>query len=138
MFMLGVSDHVMIAHSFADPFFGPAQRLHGATYTVDLEVRADALGPHHVVMDIGALRALLRGILDGLDYRNLDEHAAFPGRTSTTERVAEYVGDRAAEAIARVDADGAPPRGATLKVTVRESPVAYAAYERPIAPRTSA
>jgi len=130
MFMLGVSDHVMIAHSFADPFFGPAQRVHGATYAVDLEVRVASLGPHHVVMDIGALRALLRGVLEELDYRNLDEHAAFPGRTSTTERVAEYIGDRAAEAIARLDAGAAPGPGATLKVSVRESPVAYAAYER--------
>src|ERR1700730_7679690 len=93
--MLGVSDHVMIAHSFAAPFFGPAQRLHDATYAIDLEVRAPALGPHHVVMDIGALRALLRTVLAELDYRSLDDHPAFPGRTSTTERVAEDVANRA-------------------------------------------
>jgi 6-pyruvoyl-tetrahydropterin synthase len=67
MFALGVSDHVMIAHSFADPFFGPAQRLHGATYGVEVEVRAAVLGPHHVVMDIGALRASLRRVLAELD-----------------------------------------------------------------------
>src|ERR1700680_2707624 len=94
MFTLGVSDHVMIAHSFADPFFGPAQRMHGATYAIDLELRTPALGPHHVVMDIGALRARLRNVLADLDYRSLDDHPAFPGRTSTTERVAEYVADR--------------------------------------------
>jgi 6-pyruvoyl-tetrahydropterin synthase len=132
MFTLGVSDHVMIAHSFADPFFGPAQRLHGATYSIELEVRAPALGPHHVVMDIGALRSLLRRVLEELDYANLDEHAAFPGRTSTTERVAEHVANRAAEEIARLSGDAAPVRGAQVRVVARESPVAYAAYERAV------
>jgi 6-pyruvoyltetrahydropterin/6-carboxytetrahydropterin synthase len=130
MFTLGVSDHVMIAHSFADPFFGPAQRVHGATYSIDLEVRASALGPHHVVTDIGALRALLRRVLDELDYRNLDDHAAFPGRTSTTERVAEHVANRAAAEIARLDGDVKPAPGASIRVVVRESPVAYSAFER--------
>ena len=135
MFTIGVSDHVMIAHSFADPFFGPAQRLHGATYGIELEVRAPSLGRHHVVMDIGALRDLLRSILSELDYRNLDEHAAFAGRLSTTERVAAHVADRAAERIARLVAeapDAAPVAGASVRVVARESPVAYAAYERAI------
>jgi 6-pyruvoyltetrahydropterin/6-carboxytetrahydropterin synthase len=63
MFSVGVSDHVMIAHSFADPTFGPAQRLHGATYAVEIEVRAASLNTHHVVMDIGAMRTLLRRVL---------------------------------------------------------------------------
>ncbi|HEY8039579.1 MAG TPA: 6-carboxytetrahydropterin synthase [Polyangiaceae bacterium] len=132
MFTLGVSDHVMVAHSFGDPFFGPAQRVHGATYAVDLEVRVPALGKHHVVMDIGALRALLRRVLEGIDYGNLDEHAAFPGRTSTTERVAEWIANRAAEELARLDRDAAPVRGATLRVVVRESPVAYVVFERAV------
>ncbi|MGH7293603.1 MAG: 6-pyruvoyl trahydropterin synthase family protein [Polyangiaceae bacterium] len=130
MFTLGVSDHVMIAHSFADPFFGPAQRLHGATYAVDLEVRAPKLGVHDVVMDIGALRALLRAVLAELEYRNLDEHAAFAGQMSTTERVAEHIADRAAERLARLDGGAAPAGGASVRVLVRESPVAYAAFER--------
>jgi 6-pyruvoyltetrahydropterin/6-carboxytetrahydropterin synthase len=130
MFALGVSDHVMIAHSFADPFFGPAQRLHGATYAIDLEVRAPTLGPHEVVMDIGAMRALLRAVLGELDYSNLDEHAAFAGRMSTTERVAEHVANRAAERLALLPQDGAPAAGASVRVVVRESPLAYAAYER--------
>src|ERR1043165_5441784 len=77
MFTLGVSDHVMIAHSFADPFFGPAQRLHGATYAIEVEVCTSSLGPHNVVMDIGALRAIVRAALDTFDYTNLDDHAAF-------------------------------------------------------------
>ncbi len=132
MFTLGVSDHVMIAHSFADPFFGPAQRLHGATYGIDLEVRAPSLGVHDVVMDIGALRDLLRAILSELDYRNLDEHPAFKGRLSTTERVAQYVADRAAERIARLGPDAAPSTGSSVRIVARESPVAYAAYERPV------
>jgi len=132
MFTLGVSDHVMIAHSFADPFFGPAQRLHGATYAVDLEVRSPRLGAHHVLMDIGALRAVLREVLAGLDYRNLDELPAFAGTPSTTERVAEYVAHRAAERLAGLSQDGAPPEGATMRVVVRESPVAYASFERPL------
>jgi 6-pyruvoyl-tetrahydropterin synthase len=132
MFTVAVSDHVMIAHSFADPFFGPAQRLHGATYAIDLEVHAQSLGPHDVVMDIGALQSLLRAILSELDYRNLDEHAAFAGRLSTTERVAQHVADRASERIATLDADGAPVAGATVRVVARESPTAYAAYSRPV------
>jgi 6-pyruvoyltetrahydropterin/6-carboxytetrahydropterin synthase len=132
MFTLGVSDHVMIAHSFADPFFGPAQRLHGATYGIDLEIRAASLGVHEVVMDIGALRDLLRAILSELDYRNLDEHDAFAGRMSTTERVAQHVADRAAERIAGLGPDAAPVSGASVRVVARESPIAYAAYERAI------
>ncbi|WP_437293635.1 6-carboxytetrahydropterin synthase [Sorangium sp. So ce327] len=130
MFLLGVSDHVMIAHSFSDPFFGPATRMHGATYSVEIEIRAKALGPHHVVMDIGALHASLRRVLDTIDYTNLDEHPAFPGRTSTTERVAEHVAGLLAEEIARLPAGEAPLPGSTLRVLVRESPSAYAGFER--------
>ncbi|XYH94237.1 6-pyruvoyl trahydropterin synthase family protein [Sorangium sp. So ce1128] len=130
MFLLGVSDHVMIAHSFSDPFFGPATRMHGATYAVEVEIRAKALGPHHVVMDIGALHASLRRALDTIDYQNLDEHPGFPGRTSTTERVAEHVAGLLAADIAKLPADEAPVAGATLRVLVRESPTAYAGFER--------
>jgi 6-pyruvoyl-tetrahydropterin synthase len=132
MFALGVSDHVMVAHSFPDPFFGPAQRLHGATYGVELEVKAPHLGPHQVVMDIGALRALLQGILEELDYRNLDEHPAFAGRFSTTEQVAEHVARRAAEALGQLEPEQAPAPGAMVRALVRESPVAYAAFERAV------
>ncbi|SRR5258706_4975807 len=132
MWSLGVTDHVMIAHSFADPFFGPAQRMHGATYTVELELRAPTLGTHHVVMDIGALRSLLRRTLDDLDYQNLDDHPGFPGRTSTTERVAEHVAKRVAEEIRRLEGDAAPVHGCSLRVLLRESPVAWAAFECPV------
>lgn len=129
MFSLGVSDHVMIAHSFADPFFGPAQRLHGATYGVELTVRTPSLNSHHVVMDIGALRELLRAACATLDYSNLDEHPAFPGRTSTTERVAEYLAKTLALRIAQLPPDAAPPAPASLCVLLRESPVAWASCE---------
>lgn len=130
MFTLGVSDHVMIAHSFASDFFGPAQRVHGATYVVEVEVRVPALERHAVVLDIGALRAELRRVLDGLDYSNLDDHPAFPGRTSTTERVAEHVADALAARIAPLLSPGQRP--ASLRVLARESPVAWAAYERAV------
>ena len=130
MFSVGVSDHVMIAHSFADPTFGPAQRLHGATYAIEIEVRAGALNTHHVVMDIGAMRTILRRILDDLDYRCLDDHPAFPGRTSTTERVAEHVAGELATAFATLPADAKATAGATLRVVLRESPVAFASFER--------
>ena len=132
MFSVGVSDHVMIAHSFADPTFGPAQRLHGATYAVEAEVRAPSLNVHHVVMDIGAMRSILRRTLDALDYSNLDDHPAFPGRTSTTERVAEYVAKQLAEAFVTLPEDARATAGATLRVLLRESPVAFASFERPL------
>jgi 6-pyruvoyltetrahydropterin/6-carboxytetrahydropterin synthase len=132
MFSVGVSDHCMVAHSFADPFFGPAQRLHGATYEVDLEVRSPTLGKHHVVMDIGALRGILRQVLAELDYSNLDDHAAFPDRTSTSERIAEHVADRVAGAITRLPADDRPIAPAVLRARLRESSTAWVAFERPL------
>jgi 6-pyruvoyl-tetrahydropterin synthase len=134
MFTLGVSDHIMIAHSFADPFFGPAQRLHGATYAVEVEVSTPALGPHNVVMDIGALRSILRSSLETLDYTNLDEHPSFPERTSTTERIAQHITELVAARIAELPKDAAPPRPAKLRVRLGESPVAWASFERPLAP----
>jgi 6-pyruvoyltetrahydropterin/6-carboxytetrahydropterin synthase len=120
---------MMIAHSFADPFFGPAQRLHGATYSVELTVRTPSLNSHHVVMDIGALRDLLRATIASLDYSNLDENPAFPGRTSTTERVAEYLAKTLAVRIAQLSPDAAPPAPASLCVVLRESPVAWGSCE---------
>jgi len=132
MFALSVSDHIMIAHSFADPFFGPAQRLHGATYAVEVEVCATALGAHQVVMDIGALRSILRSALDTLDYANLDDHPAFPERTSTTERIAEHIAELVATRLSELPSDAAPCPPAVLRVRLRESPVAWASFERPL------
>ena len=130
MFSVGVSDHVMIAHSFADPTFGPAQRLHGATYAIECEVRAPSLNTHNVVMDVGAMRTILRRVCEELDYTNLDDHPAFPNRTSTTERIAEYVANALAKAFADLAEDARATNGATLRVLLRESPVAFAAFER--------
>lgn len=130
MFAVGVSDHILVAHSFADPFFGPAQRLHGATYAVEVEVSSATLGPHQVVMDIGALARVVRGVLATFDYQNLDDHPAFPGRTSTSERVAEEVARAVADGIAGLPADAAPPRPARLRIVLRESPVAWVSVER--------
>lgn len=129
-FTVGVSDHVMIAHSFADPFFGRAQRLHGATYAVEVEITAAKLGVHHVVMDIGALRTMLRGRLERLDYSNLDDHPAFPNRTSTTERVAEHIATELARDIMGLTEDAKPVSPASLRVVLRESPVAWASCSR--------
>lgn len=132
MFCVAVSDHCMVAHSFADAFFGPAQRLHGATYTVEVEVRAAALGAHHVVMDIGALRGIVRRTLDTIDYSNLDDHPAFPERTSTTERLAEHLANLVADAIAELPEDARPIEPAVLCLRLRETPNAWASFERPI------
>lgn len=132
MFSVGVSDHVMIAHSFADPTFGPAQRLHGATYAIEVEVRAPSLNVHHVVMDIGAMRTYLREVCASLDYSNLDEHPAFPNRTSTTERIAELVANELAKSFAALPEDARATSPATLRVVLRESPVAFASFERPL------
>jgi 6-pyruvoyltetrahydropterin/6-carboxytetrahydropterin synthase len=133
MFTVGVSDSCMVAHSLADPFFGPAQRLHGATYVVEVEVRTPALGPHHVVMDIGRLREIVSAALAPLAYSNLDDHPAFPGRTSTTERVAEHLGGEIARAIVALPVDARPLPPATLAVRVRESPHAWVVREQPLA-----
>ncbi len=130
MFTLGVSDHVMIAHSIADPVFGPAQRLHGATYSIDLQIRVPGLNRHNVVMDIGLLRVTFRSILDQFDFFNLDEHPAFAGKITTTERVAEHVADQVVDRIGQLEVDQQPVSGGIVNVIVRESPVAYAGYER--------
>jgi 6-pyruvoyltetrahydropterin/6-carboxytetrahydropterin synthase len=131
MFTLGVSDFVMIAHSLAGEFFGPAQRMHGATLGVEAELRCEQLDSHGVVVDIGELRQKLRLVLDGLDYRNLDEHPAFPNRSSTTERIAQYICQALLSELQQGSKSG-PLRG-TLRVLLRESPVAWVAYEEHIA-----
>lgn len=131
MFSLAVSDHFMIAHSFKGEIFGPAQNLHGATYAVELELRRAELDAHGLVADIGLLRKLLRDILDGLDYRNLDTEPAFKGANTTTEFLAREIWRRARERVAAGELKTSGGLGA-LKVTLRESPVAWAAYEAAI------
>lgn len=129
MYTLGVRDHVMIAHSFKGEVFGPAQRLHGATYVVDVEFRRQNLDDDGLVVDIGLAARALSALLADLNYRNLDEVPAFAGRNTTTEFLARVVFERMREAIHRGDL-GPHARGLTaLGVTLNESHVAWASFE---------
>jgi 6-pyruvoyl-tetrahydropterin synthase len=133
MFSLTVCDHIMIAHSFRGEEFGPAQRLHGATYAVEAEFRADKLDASNLLIDIGIARATLRRILDEVDYSNLDDNLALIGQNTTTEYMAFHLHGRLAEAC-RDGTLGAGGRAVSgLKMLLRESPVAWAAFEGPIA-----
>lgn len=130
MFSVTVRDHMMIAHSFRGEVFGPAQRLHGATYVVDATFRRETLDADNIVVDIGRAAAELHSVVSELTYRNLDDEAAFAGLNTSTEALAKVIADRLAE---RVQA-GALGRGATdlagIAVTLHESHVAWASYER--------
>jgi 6-pyruvoyl-tetrahydropterin synthase len=129
MYSVTVRDHMMIAHSFRGEVFGPAQRLHGATYVVDVEFRRPEVDADGVVLDIGRASEQLRAIIGALNYRNLDDDPAFAGRNTTTEFVARIVFDRMAAAIRRGElGDGA--RGIqSVKVTLHESHIASASYD---------
>jgi len=130
VFSVTVRDHVMIAHSFRGAVFGPAQRLHGATYVVDATFRRPELDADDLVVDIGAATAELGAVLGELNYRNLDEEPAFAGRNTSTELLARVVADRLAERV-RAGALGESARGLTgITVTLHESHVAWASYER--------
>ena len=130
MFSVTVRDHMMIAHSFRGEVFGPAQRLHGATFLVDATFRRAELDADDIVVDIGRAAQELSALLGQLNYRNLDDEAAFAGMNTSTEALAKVIADRLAE---RVHAgglgDGA--RGlAGITVTLHESHIAWASYER--------
>jgi 6-pyruvoyl-tetrahydropterin synthase len=130
VFSVTVRDHMMIAHSFRGEVFGPAQRLHGATYVVDATFLRETLDGDNIVVDIGRAAAELQAVVGELSYRNLDEEAAFAGVNTSTEALAKVIADRLAE---RVHA-GALGSGATdlagIAVTLHESHVAWASYER--------
>lgn len=133
MFSLTVVDHIMIAHSFRGEAFGPAQRLHGATFIVEAELRAPKLDELHLLVDIGLLKDVLRAVLAPLDYRNLDEEAVFTGKNTTTEYLCLHI-HGALAAACRDGRLGEGGRGVTsVKVTLRESHVAWAAYEGAVA-----
>ena len=130
MYSVTVRDHMMIAHSLRGEVFGPAQRLHGATFVVDATFRRAALDEDDIVVDIGRAAEELHAVLADLTYRNLDDEPAFAGTNTSTEALARVIADRLAE---RVDAgalgDGA--RGLDgLVVTLHESHIASATYER--------
>jgi 6-pyruvoyltetrahydropterin/6-carboxytetrahydropterin synthase len=129
MFSVTVREHFMIAHSFDGDVFGPAQRLHGATYVVDVEFRRAALDADNLVVDIGRATDALRAELAALNYRNLDDEPAFAGQNTTTEFLAHVIFERIAERI-RGGELGVGARGIdALRVTLHESHVASAAYE---------
>jgi len=125
MFSVTVRDHMMVAHSFSGEVFGPAQRLHGATYVVDATFRRAALDEDNLVVDIGRASELLHEVLGELTYRNLDEEPDFAGMNTSTEALAQVVADRLAERVQGWGLDG-------LAVTLHESHVAWATYERPL------
>jgi 6-pyruvoyl-tetrahydropterin synthase len=130
MYSLAVSDHVMIAHSFVGEIFGPAQRLHGATYAVEVEFRRAELDGDGLICDIGKALETLKAVLDEINYRNLDEVPGFKGRNTTTEFLAGDIFRRLKTRIA-AGALGPGIAGAlaSMRVTLRESPVAWAAFE---------
>lgn len=132
MYSVCVRSHFMIAHSFRGEVFGPAQRLHGTTYVVDLELKRPELNDDGVVADIGRLTDVLQAVLAELNYRNLDDDPAFAGRNTTTEFLARVVFDRAAVRI-RAGALGPGAGGlASMRVTLNESHIARAAFEGPL------
>jgi 6-pyruvoyl-tetrahydropterin synthase len=130
MFSVTVRDSVMIAHSLSGEVFGPAQRLHGATYVVDATFRGEALDPDGIVVDIGRATEQLRAVLADLNYRNLDDEPAFAGVNTTTEMVARTIADRLAERIHAGQLGDAARDLTGIAVTLHESHVAWAAYER--------
>jgi 6-pyruvoyl-tetrahydropterin synthase len=130
VFSLTVRDHMMVAHSFRGEVFGPAQRLHGATFVVDAAFSRAELDADNLVVDIGLAAEALRAVLSELNYRNLDEEPDFAGVNTTTEFLAKIIADR----LARRVADGSLGEGARglaeISVTLRESHVAWASYRR--------
>ena len=128
MYTVSVRDHFMIAHSFQGEAFGPAQRLHGATYVVDLEFRRPELDANGMVVDIGLAAEVLKTTLAALNYRNLDDETAFKGRNTTTEFLAHEIFTRIAAAIGRGELGDGASGVDSIRVTLHESHVASASY----------
>ncbi|HWD04105.1 MAG TPA: 6-carboxytetrahydropterin synthase [Amycolatopsis sp.] len=130
MFSVTVRDHIMVAHSFRGEVFGPAQKLHGATFVVDATFRRAELDADNIVVDIGLATQQLSAVLADLNYRNLDDDPAFEGINTSTEYLAKVIADRLAEHVHSGDL-GEGARGlAAISVTLHESHVASAGYER--------
>lgn len=132
MYTLTVSDHCMVAHSFKGEEFGPAQRTHGATFVAEAEFRAPRLDGSNLLVDIGLARSELRAALDTFDYRDLDGLPQFAGENTTTEHLCAHLHGLLSAALraGRLGAGGSAVSG--LRVTLRESPVAWASYEAPV------
>lgn len=129
MFTVSVRSHVMIAHSFRGELFGPAQNLHGATYVVDVEFRRPELGEDGVVVDIGRAAIALQDVLGELNFKNLDDDPAFAGKNTTTEYLSAVVFERMKARIASGELGPGAERIESMKVTLHESHVAWAAFE---------
>ena len=129
MYSVCVRDHLMIAHSFRGEVFGPAQRLHGATFVVDVEFRRPDVDADGIVVDIGRATEALRAVLADMNYRNLDEVPAFKGRNTTTEFLARAIFDAMASAIRRGDLGPGAGAVESLRVRLHESHIAWASYE---------
>jgi len=132
MYSVNTRDHFMIAHSFRGDVFGPAQRMHGATYVVDVEYRRPALDEDGVVVDIGRAGEVLRGVLAELNYRNLDEAPEFAGRNTTTEFLARAIFDRLSTRLRAGELGPGATGLESMRVVLHESHVAWAAYEAPL------
>ncbi len=132
MYSVTVRDHFMIAHSFHGQAFGPAQRLHGATYIVDVEFRRADLDADGIVVDIGRAGQTLHAVLGELNFRNLDEMPAFGGRNTTTEFLSHVIFERVVAAIRRGELGASAQAIECLRVTLHESHVASAAFEGPV------
>ncbi len=132
MYSVGVRDHFMIAHSFKGEVFGPAQRLHGATFVVDVEFRRPRLDEFGVVLDIGLAAKGVREVLDALNYRNLDAVPELAGRNTTTEFLAQAILERIEERIRSGELGPAALGIESLRVTLHESHIAWASYEAPV------
>ena len=126
-YSLTVRDHIMVAHSFTGEMFGPAQRLHGATFVVDATFRARALDADGVVVDIGRASEVVRSILSALSYRNLDDEPDFAGVNTTTERLCSVIADRLVAALRAGELGEVALSG--IIVTLHESHIAWASYE---------
>jgi 6-pyruvoyl-tetrahydropterin synthase len=132
MYSLTVCDHIMIAHSFHGAEFGPAQRLHGATYAVEAEFRAAQLDHLQLLIDIGLAKTVLRQILDTVDYHNLDDLAPFKGTNTTTEYMAFHLHGLMSAACRDGRLGEGGRKVASIKMLLREAPTAWAAFEGPI------
>ena len=132
MYSVCVRDHFMIAHSFQGAVFGPAQRLHGATYVVDVEFRRRDLDADGIVVDIGKAGDTLKALLGSLNFQNLDENLAFKGKNTTTEFLSKVIFDRMIQAIGRGELGPSAGELESARVTLHESHVAWASYEGPV------
>jgi len=135
VFSVTVRDHMMVAHSFTGDVFGPAQRLHGATFVVDATFRRAELDPDGIVVDIGLAAQALHAVLAELTYRNLDDEPTLAGRNTTTEVLARVVADRIADRIEAGELGDGARLVTGLAVTLHESHIAWAGYERELGAR---